>query len=206
MRLLISLSALALASCTQKNAREVDVSESLAYQQQSVGGASRFHVRGRIAISQRMGNDSDGGNGSFEWEQRELVSRFSLSAPLSNQTWTLEGMPGSYVLTDSKGKQMQNSRADYLIDQASGWRIPVAELQYWLHALPNPELPVESQAFNRNGTPKQFQQSGWLVSFERFEDTNCVARKQLCKPLRVSAKRNADGVISSVKVIISRWL
>jgi outer membrane lipoprotein LolB len=206
-RICISLALMLLgAGCAQRATRVSNVSELAVTRQQTVSDGSSFHVRGRIAISQRAGNDSDGGNGRFEWQQREQVLSFSLSAPLSNKTWTLEGMPGSYVLTDSAGKQLQNTRADFLVEQASGWRIPVAELRFWLHAMPSPDLPVAAQAFNGNGTPKQFEQSGWLVSFERYEDADCTRLKQLCKPLKLSAKRNADGVQSSVKVIVSRWL
>ena len=60
---------------------------------QKIEAQSSFHLRGRIAIK----NARDGGSGRFDWSQDGDQINFELSAPLSNQTWRLEGKPGSYT-------------------------------------------------------------------------------------------------------------
>lgn len=154
----------------------------------------QFALSGRIAIR----NGEDGGSGRFEWNQDGDVMRFVLSAPLSNQTWTLEGMPGSYVLTDSKGRQSQDADAKRLVFDASGWVIPMDELSYWIRAARAPEAiagPAQLE-LAENGDLSRLRQGGWQVQFDRFSDFNTIRL-----PVKITAKRDA----ASVKVIIQRW-
>lgn len=154
----------------------------------------QFALSGRIAIR----NGEDGGSGRFEWQQDGEVMRFVLSAPLSNQTWTLEGMPGSYVLTDSKGRQRQDADAKRLVFDASGWVIPMDELSYWIRAARAPEAIAGPAELNlaESGDLARLHQAGWQVQFERFADFNALRL-----PVKITAKRDA----ASVKVIIQRW-
>lgn len=153
-----------------------------------------FALSGRIAIR----NGDDGGSGRFEWRQQGDVMRFVLSAPLSNQTWTLEGLPGSYVLTDSKGRERQDADAKRLVFDASGWEIPMDELSYWVRAARAPEAVAGPAQLSlaESGDLHTLDQGGWRVQFERFTEVN-----EIRLPSKITAKRDA----ASVKVIIQRW-
>lgn len=191
------LCACVLAGCATQPRVVISASERDQRQSQRDEHAREqrnFSLSGRIAIR----NGDDGGSGRFEWQQDGEVMRFVLSAPLSNQTWTLEGMPGSYVLTDSKGQQQQDADAKRLVFDASGWVIPMDELSYWIRAARAPEAlagPAQLE-LAESGDLSSLRQAGWQVSFERFSEVNAIRL-----PVKIKATREA----ASVKVIIQRW-
>ena len=191
-----------LSACVSTRVR-VDTSIAQANQiqrDQSVAAQSRFHVRGRIAIK----NAHDGGSGRFDWHQDGDRISFELSAPLSNQTWRLEGGPGNYTLTDSKGAPQHSDDARALIYAASGWTIPMQELRFWVRGaraesndatlnLPNdaPEL-----SFDASGRLNVLKQNGWTVNYERYSDASDGAL-----PIKLRAFKGD----AQVKVIVQSW-
>ena len=196
-RLAALLCTLILAGCASPTRVVISDQERVQRQTQRDEHADAqrsFSLAGRIAIR----NGRDGGSGRFEWQQDGEVMRFVLSAPLSNQTWTLEGMPGSYVLTDSKGRQQQDADAKRLVFEASGWVIPMDELSYWIRAARAPEAiagPAEL-VLAESGDLSSLRQAGWQVRFDRFSEVNAIRL-----PVKITAEQDA----ASVKVIIQRW-
>ncbi len=161
---------------------------------QSIESQENFHLRGRIAIK----NAQDGGSGRFEWTQKGEHIEFELSAPLSNQTWRLEGQPGSYTLTDSKGAPRQSDDAGQLIYAASGWTIPMQELRFWVRgaraiAVNGADAKL---SFDATGRLSVLKQNGWTVNYERFADATNNAL-----PIKLRAYKND----AQVKVIVQSW-
>ena len=153
-----------------------------------------FHLRGRIAIK----NAQDGGSGRFEWTQNGERIEFELSAPLSNQTWRLEGQPGSYTLTDSKGTPQHGEDARQLIYSASNWIIPMQELRFWVRgARAITANGADAQLnFDATGRLSVLKQNGWTVNYERFTDATDDA-------LPVKLRANKDD--AQVRVIVQSW-
>ena len=161
---------------------------------QRVESQANFHLRGRIAIK----NGADGGSGRFDWTQKGDQIRFELSAPLSNQTWRLEGQPGSYTLTDSKGAPQQSDDARQLIYAASGWTIPMQELRFWVRGA-RAESVNDQEAhlsFDATGRLSVLKQNGWTVNYERYSDASDGAL-----PIKLRAFKGE----AQVRVIVQSW-
>ena len=162
---------------------------------QSVEAQTRFHLRGRIAIK----NARDGGSGRFDWRQDGDQINFELSAPLSNQTWRLEGGPGNYTLTDSKGTPQHSDDARALIYAASGWTIPMQELRFWVRgarAESTDSSDAPELSFDASGRLSTLKQNGWTVSYERYSDASNSAL-----PVKLRAFKDD----AQVKVIVQSW-
>ena len=185
-----------LSACTTARPRvDAEVAQATQIQRdQSVASQTNFHLRGRIAIK----NGADGGSGRFDWTQKGDQIEFELSAPLSNQTWRLEGQPGSYTLTDSKGAPQQSDDAKQLIYAASGWTIPMQELRYWVRgARAESANAQEAQlSFDATGRLSVLKQNGWTVNYERYSDASDGA---------LPSKLRAFKGEAQVKVIVQSW-
>ncbi len=166
-----------------------------AQREVQVEAAQNFHLQGRIAIK----NAHDGGSGRFDWQQTGDAIRFELSAPLSNQTWRLEGAPGDYSLTDSKGTPRHDADARKLIFDASGWTIPMQELAYWVRGARARSALKNAQAeltFDASGRLSALTQNGWTVIYERYSDASDGAL-----PIKLRATQGD----AQVKVIVQSW-
>ena len=194
--LCVGLSATLLSACGTARPR-VNVETAQASQierDERVEAQQNFHLRGRIAIR----NGGDGGSGRFEWTQKGEQIEFELSAPLSNQTWRLEGEPGNYTLTDSKGAPQTSDDARQLIYAASGWTIPMQELRYWVRgARAESATPQAAQlSFDATGRLNVLKQNGWTVNYERYSDASDGAL-----PIKLRAFKGE----AQVKVIVQSW-
>ena len=185
-----------LSACGSTRPRvNADVAQATQIQRdQSVASQANFHLRGRIAIK----NGADGGSGRFEWKQKGDQIRFELSAPLSNQTWRLQGQPGSYTLTDSKGAPQQSDDARELIYAASGWTIPMQELRYWVRGARAESVNAEAAqlSFDATGRLSVLKQNGWTVNYERYSDASDGA---------LPTKLRAFKGEAQVRVIVQSW-
>ena len=199
--LIVSLLGL-LGACVSTRPR-VDSAIAQANQiqrDQSVEAQTSFHLRGRIAIK----NARDGGSGRFDWQQDGDQINFELSAPLSNQTWRLEGGPGRYTLTDSKGAPQHSDDARALIYAASGWTIPMQELRFWVRGAraeasnmtSNDITHAPELSFDATGRLKLLKQNGWTVHYERYGDASNSAL-----PIKLRAFKDD----AQVKVIVQSW-
>ena len=193
----IALIALALGACVSTRPRvETPVAQAKQIQRdQNIEAQSSFHLSGRIAIK----NARDGGSGRFDWRQDGEQISFELSAPLSNQTWRLEGAPGSYTLTDSKGTPQHSDDARALIYAASGWTIPMQELRFWVRgatAVSNNSTKTPEITFDASGRLSVLKQNGWTVNYERYSDASDSAL-----PVKLRAFKGD----AQVKVIVQSW-
>ena len=201
-RIFAALLLIALSACKSLPQRSSADRSSLSMAQRSaqLSECREFQLSGKLAISQVTGNGSDGGSGRFQWQQTGEVIEFRLSAPLSQQTWQLRGMPGSFTLTDSKGKVVKNASGEQLIKDVSGWTLPVTELRSWVLGLPSGSDTQSTLTRYPDGTPKQFSERGWLVDYLSY------TRAEPRLPIKVKAVLSAQGKSrTSVKIIVQDW-
>jgi outer membrane lipoprotein LolB len=174
MRWLFLSALLLLCACVHQPRRMLSPTEAmaaLAAHEHIIQSQSSFHLRGKIAI--RSG--ADGGNGRFDWQQNAAQMDFTLSAPLSNQTWKLSGQAGAFALVDSRKGVQRDGDAYALVERVSGWRIPIAQLQFWVRGARSPQLPAQTQSvpasvsFAANGKLGSIRQDGWLIEYQEFD-------------------------------------
>jgi outer membrane lipoprotein LolB len=200
--LVIALLFISISACKTLPERISTAGSAVSAAQRTAAlqGCADFQVSGKLAISQTTGHGSDGGSGRFQWQQKGEVIDFRLSAPLSNQTWQLQGLPGSFELTDSKGQVRQNASAEQLIFDASGWTLPVTQLRTWVLGLPSSATAETMLSRYPDGTLKQFNELGWQVNYQSYT----LAEPRL--PIKIKAQlMEAANELASVKIIVRNW-
>ncbi|WP_434212247.1 lipoprotein insertase outer membrane protein LolB [[Pseudomonas] boreopolis] len=120
-----------------------------------------WSFQGRAAIAKGR----NGGSGRVDWQQRGEVYRIQLSAPVTRQSWTLDGdlRTGSGRLEGLAGGPRAGADAEQVLLEATGWRIPVNQLPGWVRG-----QVAEGQGevdFDADGRPRTLRQQGWTIEF-----------------------------------------
>jgi outer membrane lipoprotein LolB len=157
----------------------------------SLSSLDHWQVRGRVAI--RRGND--GWSAEFDWRQRADSYRIRLWGPF--------GQGGLEVHGDGKGVWLQRRDAapvyahnvDRLLQQETGWQLPVQGLREWLLGLPVSGQPSVMR-WDEGGRLYTLNQDGWQIDYRRYRD---VGEREL--PDRLQLQR--DSV--RVKVVVDKW-
>ncbi|MDR3411135.1 MAG: lipoprotein insertase outer membrane protein LolB [Formivibrio sp.] len=152
-----------------------------------------FSANGRVSI--RSGNDAHYAN--FGWQAEPQTDRLSLGNPLGQTLAQLEihylgGQPSYAILSDADGKTRKGTPEALLFD-ATGMRLPVAGLRWWLQGVPAPGA-AESHAVAEG---QLIEQDGWRILASDFSETQPTRRG----PRKIELTR---GDVS-VRIVISEW-
>lgn len=133
---------------------------------------SDWSFRGKMAIQ----NETESSSFNVRWLQQAEHYQIELSGPLGQGLVTIKGEPGLVVLIKGDDLWYADSLRN-LIAENTSLDLPLDYLQYWVRALPVPEVESQ-QSINENGQTVQILQSGWLVSITSyFEEQNTLPRK-----------------------------
>jgi outer membrane lipoprotein LolB len=194
-RLLLVVLSLLLAACFQRHkARGGDdlaAETALAVRESTLDAKQRFALRGRIGVS----NGKDAGSAQFRWQQTEQDFVFELVVSITSKRFELSGKPGLYRLTDSEGNVRTGFEAETLLLEATGWRVPVRQMRYWIRAMRAPDFSADL-SYDVSGRPKELKQAGWTVNYKLWGEQTMLAM-----PRKIEATRGKDRV----RVIIARW-
>ncbi|MGN6518818.1 MAG: lipoprotein insertase outer membrane protein LolB [Dokdonella sp.] len=160
---------LVLAACAGQRTRLPPVDEtSLARQgarETAMGPRMDWTLRGRLAVA----DAHDNGSGSLEWTQQGGQFRFSVHAPVTGKTWVLRGDRGHVLLEGLRAQAVEGDDAALLLERELGWRVPLADLLYWVRGLRAPgDARIE---FRDDGLPAQIEQDGWKVRYLDYDTT-----------------------------------
>jgi len=122
-----------------------------------------WSLRGRLGVSD--GHDS--GSGSLEWNQHGSTFRFSVHAPVTGKTWVLSGDDGHARLDGLREQAVESADAGSLLERELGWKVPVAELRYWVRGARSPGMA--SIEFREDGLPAVIVQGGWTVRYLDYD-------------------------------------
>ena len=153
-----------------------------------------WSMQGRVALS----NGRDGGSGRIEWQQDGPRFAVSLSAPITRQSWRLSGDANSARLEGLAGGPREDSDAERLLREATGWDIPVAALASWLRGLPAAGLPGAVLHFGNDGRLAQIEQGGWTIDYAGWQPQPGFSADM---PQRLSASRDE----AKVRLAIDGW-
>ena len=150
---------------------------------------------GRVAVS----NGRDGGNGRLDWQQGGGGFQARLSAPVTRQGWELsmDFASGQARLDGLAGGPRQGSDARALVQQATGWDLPVATLGDWVRGVLDGQAQV--QARDAAGRPLRAEQDGWQVQFGQWYEA---------EPGRPALPRRIDAVNGQarVRLLVDQWM
>jgi outer membrane lipoprotein LolB len=185
-----------LGGCAQAPVRPepaVDAAASEAAQaarESALATQRRWGFVGRIAVS----TEGRGGSGRIEWTQDGEDFDVRLSAPVTRQSWRLRRTQGVARLEGLEGGVREGADAEGLLYEATGWRLPVADMAAWVRGARGASSPatVESDA---NGLPRRIRQDGWQVDYPAWT-TDAPPL-----PARVDATQGA----ARVRLAIESW-
>lgn len=152
-------------------------------------------LSGKMAVKQ----PSDSGSAVINrWQQYGNEYELSLSSSFLGMGATrIEGAPGFIELTLSNGDVYQSSNPERLLNQATGWQLPVDSLTWWLRGLPAPDTP-HRLLFDQDDRLAIIEQDGWEIRYDRWyrfiED-----KPEL--PARITALKEDKRV----RVVIGDW-
>jgi outer membrane lipoprotein LolB len=152
---------------------------------------------GRAAI--RKGRD--GGSGRIEWSQRdERRYSISLSAPVTRQSWRLDGDLHSEAgrLEGLEGGPREGEFAEDLLLEATGWDVPLQQLGRWVRGAPASEYPLDEVRYDAQGRPSQLRQAGWTVRYTAW-------RAGPAGQPDLPAQIEAESGDSRVRLVIDEW-
>ena len=154
----------------------------------------QWALQGRVALS----NGRDGGSGRIEWHQDGARFDVSLSAPITRQSWRLTGDGRSARLEGLDGGTREDSDAERLLRDATGWEIPVGALAAWVRGSASGVLAHGSLSFGADGRLARIEQGGWTIDYAGWQPQPSLG---IDLPQRLTASREG----ASVRLVIDNW-
>jgi outer membrane lipoprotein LolB len=153
-----------------------------------------WSLQGRVALS----NGRDGGSGRIDWHQQGARYDVSLSAPITRQSWRLDGDDRTATLSGLDGGPRSGPDPVALLREATRWEIPVAALSSWIRGARADEARhgAATLAYGSDGRLARLEQAGWVIDYGAWQT---VAGAQL--PVRLNARRDE----ASVRLIVDTW-
>lgn len=146
------------------------------------------------------------------WQFDEQLNRIKLFGPLGVGAVKLEFDQNGATLHDNKGRVYQGRTADAVLEQVTGWPIPVDALGYWLFALPMPDRRFEYQ-LNNTSQISHLKQLGWEIRYSDYRDYAIANPSESIEPAtqtwqarKITAiKRVSPTQQVTVKLITKAW-
>ena len=191
MGLVAGVLCILLAACAPAPLRpRVQGDESLqAARESMLAKQPAWSFTGRLAIS-TAGN---AGNTRVEWKQDGANFDIKLSAPITGQSWRLRQAGGAVSLEGLEGGTRQGSDAEAMLQEATGWRIPLSAMASWVRGARS--QGASDLDFDPSGLPASLRQAGWAVEYRGWTDA------AMPLPIRVFATQPD----ASVRLVIERW-
>lgn len=152
---------------------------------------SEWQLNGRIALT----HGDQGWHASLLWQQQADGYQLKVSGPLGQGGFQVAGDEHGVVLVDASGQSSYARDGDALLLQATGWRLPVVGLRYWIRGLPVPDVEA-IEVYDEAGKLSHLEQSGWVINYQKYKLVEGAA-----VPSKMQLARNDVAV----KLVISEW-
>lgn len=200
MRLFVIAVALMLAACASLPERAPVGNPAAVWQarQKQLARVTGWDLRGRLALR----TDNEGANASLRWVRSGERHRMSLAGPFGGGGVRLTYDDNGAVLRDADGDVYRGASMQELLLRATGWRLPIEGLNYWVLGLPDPEAPGKSR-LDQWGRLKSLEQFGWNISFLEYTQ---AGRYEL--PKLVFLNHRADGASDAeieARLVVEHW-
>ncbi len=150
-----------------------------------------WQIKGKIGVRTR----DDGGSAYIDWTQSFDSFYIVLNGPLGQGTTIVSGNPTGARLEQSDGAWIAES-PDQLVQEHTGWEIPIASLLYWIKGLPSPSNESR-MTHNALGTLATLEQDGWSLQFDQY-----ASSLGTLLPQRIRISKGDLRVI----VVVKEWL
>lgn len=153
--------------------------------------ASALHswtLSGKLGV--RVPDDS--GSARLRWKQQSDDYRIDLSGPFGQGRVIIDTTDSGVRLRQGGEPPLEAASAEALLWQATGWRLPVEDLTYWVRGIPAPGSDYDIAARTETGMVQTLQQRGWTLHYEEYQSVEQTTRqglRSLPLPVRIVAER-----------------
>ncbi|MFI9654228.1 lipoprotein insertase outer membrane protein LolB [Guyparkeria sp. GHLCS8-2] len=140
-----------------------------------------------------------GGSVQLDWTQVGTVTSLVLSGPFDTGRLAMTGTPNHMLLTDGKGNRRVTDDPEALLQEQTGWRIPLATLPRWVRGLPSDSLEALSTGDYRlddQGRLAAFTDEGWEIEYDRYRDVDRLALPHF-------VELSHDGM--RIRIVVDTW-
>ncbi|QAX81752.1 lipoprotein insertase outer membrane protein LolB [Candidatus Pseudomonas adelgestsugas] len=135
------------------------------------------------------------GSGTLSWLQRQDYYDIRLSGPLSLGTSHLTGRNGHESLAITNNGYLATVSLETLLEQQTGWKLPVSNLVWWIRGLPAPDSNSRIH-LNGDSRPAMIEQDGWQIEYRSY-----VKQNGYLLPERIQL----HSTDLNVKLVIKEW-
>lgn len=122
-----------------------------------------WRVEGRIAVR----TADEGWSAHFDWKQRGEDYRIRVRGPFGQGAVELQGNGQGVWLKRVDQPPVFALNPEELLEQETGWQLPVAGLSSWLRGLPVPGGTPDI-VWDAQGRLLKIDQNGWQISYSRY--------------------------------------
>jgi outer membrane lipoprotein LolB len=125
------------------------------------------------------------GSVSLTWQQKGDDYTIQILSPLGHSKALINGSSDNIIIEQPGKQPLYSSKPIQLIQETFGWSIPLDDFKFWILGTQNPDSPVLSSTFNKQGKLETLEQSRWMLSYSRYKD---IDGHQLPAKIRANQK------------------
>lgn len=157
----------------------------------------QWGLTGRLAVV----TGKQGGSGRLEWRQHGGRFEVSVSAPVTRQSWRLQGDASQARLEGLEGGPRVGVDASSLLREATGWDIPVVALADWVRGVRAAGLDRAQLHYAADGQLARMEQGGWRIDYQWPDVAVADVATGPALPKRLEAVRGE----AKVRLIVDAW-
>jgi outer membrane lipoprotein LolB len=120
----------------------------------------------RWLLQARIASGRVGMSGSLRWRQDAEHFDIRVSGPLGTGGFQAQGQPGQVEIRTVR-ETLVTQDPEALLQEKTGWSLPLQQLRYWALGIPYPATPSEV-SYDAGGRLQSLQQDGWLLEYTEY--------------------------------------
>lgn len=152
-----------------------------------------WQLSGRVAVSQ----GDEAWNLSLEWQQNGDDYQIQIAGPFGAGRVKLVGNAYGALLHDSDDQTFYADKAETLLYDHTGVKMPVQGLRYWIVGLTSP-TQQQAPKLDLQGRLAYLEDTDWQVNFKRYSD---VSGMQLPEKVFIFKPENEINV----RLVVDTW-
>jgi outer membrane lipoprotein LolB len=159
-----------------------------------------WELRGRLAVR----TDERGGQASLTWKRDAAQHSIRLNGPLGRGVVRVTQDANGAQLQDAEQRVFHAASAEELLYRYTGWRLPLANLNYWVRGVPVPDLPA-TRELDDAGRLKTLRQQGWEVQYQEYVQADGYDLPNRFTLIYAPEQASLEMPAMEVRLVIDRW-
>jgi outer membrane lipoprotein LolB len=159
-----------------------------------------WELRGRLAVR----TDERGGQASLTWKRDAAQHSIRLNGPLGRGVVRVTQDETGAQLQDAEQRVFHAASAEELLYRYTGWRLPLANLNYWVRGVPVPDLPA-TRELDDSGRLKTLRQQGWEVRYQEYVQAGGYDLPNRFTLTYAPEQATLEMPAMEVRLVIDRW-